>query len=132
MVNKIGLTGIDEVCRGFVGSRPKPAFDFTLDRKPRVKFNIACGITDESLGKFPVWRYCVAVGKPAELLRGIAIGRLVKVTGWLACEAQRDEYYKIVKDEQGNPQTLTYLVVVKAEILEYVKKDKEFQPALIS
>ena len=59
MSKERGLTGIRETARGFVGSKPAPVFDNTRNGRNRVRFIIACGKTNEDLGKFATWRFCV-------------------------------------------------------------------------
>jgi len=131
MVKEKGLTGIREDARGFVGSRPPPEYDRTKKGRPRIKFCIACGKTDEESGKYPTWRFCIGYERIAEILKGVKVGNLVRVSGWVATEALLDEYYKPVLDEFDRPQKREVLIVYKAEIMQYDKKP-ELQPSLIS
>lgn len=131
MTKEKGLTGIREDARGFVGSRPAPEYDRTKNGRPRIKFCIACGKTNEDDGKYPTWRYCIGYDKVAEILKDIKVGNLVKVSGWVSTESQVDEYYKPVLDEFDRPKKREVLILYKAEVAQYDKKP-ELQPSLIS
>lgn len=127
-----GLTGIQETARGFVGSKPAPIFDETRKGRKRVRFIIACGKTNEECGKFPTWRFCVGYDDIAtKHLKGLKVGELVKVWGWLSTEWLTDEYFKPVRDDNENVIKRDFLILFKAEILPHAKKP-ELQPALIS
>ena len=126
-----GLTGIREDARGFVGNRPLPVLDRTMNGRSRIAFIMACGKNDERSGKFPIWRYCVGYDKISDNLANLKVGDLVKVSGWLTKEYQLDEYYKPVLDINGNKQYREVMVLYKAEIHAYEKKPA-LQPALIN
>lgn len=132
MANEKGLTGIREFARGFVGSKPAPVFDQTKAGRKRVKFIIACGMTNENMGKFPTWRFCVGYDDIAtKYLAGLKVGDLVHVHGWLSTEWLTDEYYKPVRDERENIVKREYLIVFKAEIKQH-EKSKPLQPELVA
>jgi len=130
MTEEKGLTGIREDARGFVGSYPQPKVDYTKSNRARIKFSIACGRSDKGNGKYPTWRFCVAYSEIAESLRTLRVGNLVRVSGWVSTEWQIDEYYKPVVDERGVIQTKEFLIVYKAEVVEY-QKEPELQPELL-
>ena len=130
MAKEKGLTGIHEVARGFVGRTPVPKLDTTKNGRSRIRFTIACGQNNESSGKFPTWRYCIAYGQVAEQLSNLKTGMLVKCIGWLSTEAMLDEYYRPITDDKGLPQRKEHLILHEAEIIEYDKKP-ELQRALI-
>jgi len=131
MIKEKGLTGIREDARGFVGSRPAPKVDSTLNGRSRIAFCIACGKNNEKAGKFPTWRYCVGYDQVAKDLSKLKVGDLVKVNGWMITEWQTDEYYKPVLDDKGKIRTREILVLYKAEIYQR-EKQPALQPALIS
>lgn len=131
MVEK-GLTGIREDIRGFVGSKPAPKRDQTIKGRPRIKFCLASGKTDENAGKFPVWRFCIGYDKVYDDLKGLHVGSLVKASGWLVREWVVDEYYKpVINSNTGNYETREYLMLYKAEICDHQKKPA-LQPELIT
>jgi hypothetical protein len=115
-----GLTGINETARGFVGAKIK--LGKTLAGRPRAIFDIACGVTDESLGKYPTWRHCVVYDDYALALSKLKPGNLVHVSGWVTTENMIDEYYKPIIDvNTGLVIKIEKLICYKAEIKEYLK-----------
>lgn len=121
-----GLTGINEIARGFVGGKVK--FGTTINGRPKIYFDIACGITDESTGHYPTWRHCVLYDNNALELKGLKPGNLVRVSGWVTTEYMLDEHYKPIVDvNTGLPIKMERLICYKGEILNYVKKIKENQ-----
>lgn len=116
MTEKQGLTGIKEDARGFVGRQP--VYDKTASSgKSRIRFDIGCGKPDPDNCKYSTWRHCVAYGDKADSLRGLIVGDLVHVWGWVTTEAIRDDYMRpIIKD--GKVEKAEYLILYKAEIIE--------------
>lgn len=130
MTSEKGLTGIREDARGFVGNRPAPKYDTTRVGRSRIKFCIACGQSNESVGKYPTWRFCVAYAGIADYLKDLRVGNLVKVSGWVSTEILKDELNQPVLNEKDRTKTKEHLIVYKAEIVDY-KRQPELQPTLI-
>lgn len=121
------LTGIDEKSRGFVAPFPPPFYGKTKNNRMVARFTLACGVTDEPKGKFAIWRKCVCYDKTAEKLENIKPGLLLKVTGYLVASPMRDEYYRVMRDRDGNPITIKILFGQKVEIMAYEKDKSEKQ-----
>lgn len=124
-----GLTGIREEARGFVGRRGLK-YDETSKGRPRIRFDIACGKSDEENGQYTTWRHCVGYDRVAELLKDIKQGYLVKCQGWVKTEAVLDEYYKPVIDEKGIAVKREYLILFAATISTPENTDSERQLSL--
>lgn len=114
------LTGIKEEAVGFVGSRGLRR-DETQKGKLRIRFDLGCGVNDESDNKYPTWRHCVAYGTLAAKLKVIRPGSLLTVLGWVSTEARLDEYYKPQKDNAGKIVTNEFLICRNVMITEHVK-----------
>jgi len=107
MTNKTGLSGIREHAQGFVGRWIK--YDTTQNHKPRLRFDLACGKTDEAAGKLVTWRHCIVYGDIAVKLQNIKAGDLVSVSGWVTTE-------KVSK--VGEPQaSKEYLILFSGELI---------------
>lgn len=124
-----GLTGIREDARGFVGG--KPILDNTRNNRDRIRFDIGCGKNETEKGRFTTWRHCVAYDKVADDLKLLAVGNLVKVSGWVRTECLRDDYYKPVLDADGRTKQKEYLILYKAEITVH-ERTPEIQPSLMA
>lgn len=124
------LTWIQETACGFVGNRPLPEYGKTTAGKSRVVFIIACNKQDEARNKLTIWRLCVAYGDLAEQIKDVKVGDLVKAQGSLYKEYKLDDYYKPLLDEHNNKIPIETLVLYKAEIRNYEKR-QVLQPALI-
>jgi hypothetical protein len=121
MADLKGLTGIHEFARGFVGAKIK--YGQTLNGRPRVFFDIACGLTEEAHGKYPTWRHCVVYDVSALALKNLKPGDLVHCNGWVSTEYMLDEYYRPIVDANTDlPIKIEHLICYKAEIKDYVKK----------
>lgn len=129
MADKV-LSGITEKAKGFVGSRPRPIFDQTQNKRARVVFSLGCGVPDQNHGKYPTWRRCVGYGEIADSLFGVKVGDFVHASGWLQTEALRDQSNMIQKDINGYPITRDTLILENAYIEKYARKEK-VQPELI-
>lgn len=126
-----GLTGIEETARGFVGKTV--SFGKTLTGKPKLRFDIACGDSDEQLGKYATWRHVFMSGDIALKLKDLKTGDLVKVTGWVETEGIFDDYRKPIVDiNTGLPVKVEHLICFKGEKLEHEKKPREKQLDLIN
>lgn len=112
-----GLTGIREVARGFVG-RQRLSYDRTSNGKTRLRFDLACGITNPEFNKYSTWRHCVAYGPVADLLRTIKVGDLVRVCGWVSTEAVLNDYMQPLI-ENGKMVFHESLVLFDGDILEH-------------
>lgn len=124
-----GLTGIEETARGFVGKTVR--YDKTLQGRPRLRFDIACGEADEPNGKYATWRHCFFYGDHATNLKDIKTGDLVKVSGWVVTEAILNDYSQIIMDKEGFPVKMEKLICFKGEKLEHERKPRDIQAELV-
>lgn len=125
-----GITGIQEIVRGFVRSSPEPHFDTTKNKgRPRVRFAVTIGKHNEDAGLYATTRYCVGYDQVAKTLSGLKPNDLVKLYGWVKTEAVLDDYYRPLRDGHGYVITREYLILYKAEIRQFERKP-ELQPAL--
>lgn len=114
------LTGIKEEATGFVGSRGLKV-DETKNGKARVRFDVGCGVKDESQNKYATWRHCIAYGTLAEKLKGIKSGSWIKVIGWVATEGKLDEYFKPIRTKDGRVETVETLICHNVFISDHTK-----------
>ena len=114
------LTGIKEEATGFVGSRGLKRGE-TKKGKIRIRFDLGCGVNEETNNKYPTWRHCIAYGNLAEKLKAIRPGSLLTVIGWVSTEARLDEYYKPLKDANGKIITNEYLICRNVMVTEHEK-----------
>jgi hypothetical protein len=121
-----GLTGIEETARGFVGKTV--SYGKTLSGKPKIRFDIACGDSDEQNGKFSTWRHVYIYGDVAFSLKDLKHGDLVKVTGWVQTEGLFNEFHQAIIDQSTGLQVKTEkLICFKGEKVSYEKKPQEKQ-----
>lgn len=109
-----GITWVEEKIRGFVGSLKQTT---TRENRECLLFDLASGENKPQLGKFPVWRHCIAYGEKAIELWNMKIGDLVNVEGWLTANPVRGTDGKPTY-RAGIPITREYVIVEVGYIVE--------------